>query len=155
MLALEVDRALADQARSNLAAWPQASIRKLHGVVPVDGVWNVVIAFAGSTAPHKAWVDARADGGRAFIPLTGAERGGLLLRLDRRGEAIAARSAGWIGIFPCAGGRTDAEAEAISRAMGDVAGQRALKSLRRDTHDADESCWLHGDGWCLSKRDLH
>ena len=29
----------------------------------------------------------------------------------------------------------------------------AVKSLRRDTHQEDETCWLHGDGWCLSRRD--
>lgn len=155
VLGLEVDEPLAEQAKRNLVAWPQAAVRKVDGVVAVEGAWDVLIAFAGSTAPHQAWVDALADGGRAFIPLTGAERGGLLLRLDRRGEAFAARSVGWIGIFPCAGGRIDGEAQAITRAMADVAGQRAFKSLRRDVHDADESCWLHGDGWCLSKRELH
>lgn len=156
VLGLEVDEALADQASLNLAAWPQAAVRKVGGVVPIEGAWNAVIAFAGSTAPHKVWVDALADGGRALIPLTGAERGsGLLLRLDRRGETFAARSAGWIGIFHCTGGRIDGEAEAITCAMGDAAGQRAMKSLRRDAHDAEESCWLHGDGWCLSKRELH
>jgi protein-L-isoaspartate(D-aspartate) O-methyltransferase len=115
----------------------------------------VLIAFAGATAPHKVWLDALADGGRALIPLTGAQRGGLLLRIDRHGEDFDARSVSWIGIFPCAGGRNDAEAEAITRAMADGTGQRALKSLRCDRHDADESCWLHGDGWCLSKRKLH
>jgi protein-L-isoaspartate(D-aspartate) O-methyltransferase len=30
----------------------------------------------------------------------------------------------------------------------------AVKSLRRDTHAKDETCWLHGKGWCLSRRAL-
>lgn len=155
VLGLEVDGALAAQAERNLVAWPQASVRLVEGVVPIEGAWDVLIAFAGSTAPHKEWIDALADGGRALIPLTGAERGGLLLRIDRHGEAFDARSVSWIGIFPCAGGRNDSEAGAIKRAMADATGRQALKSLRRDQHDADESCWLHGDGWCLSKRKLH
>ncbi len=37
----------------------------------------------------------------------------------------------------------------------DEAGRAALKSLRRDSHLRDETYWLHGAGWCLSKRELH
>jgi protein-L-isoaspartate(D-aspartate) O-methyltransferase len=29
----------------------------------------------------------------------------------------------------------------------------AVKSLRRDNHARDETCWLHGKGWCLSRRE--
>ncbi len=32
---------------------------------------------------------------------------------------------------------------------------RPMRSLRRDPHEKDESCWLHRDGWCLSKHELH
>ena len=39
--------------------------------------------------------------------------------------------------------------------VGDPAGQREIKSLRRDSHKPAKSCWLHGKGWCLSKRELH
>jgi len=28
----------------------------------------------------------------------------------------------------------------------------AVKSLRRDNHREDETCWFHGEGWCLSGR---
>ena len=28
-----------------------------------------------------------------------------------------------------------------------------VRSLRCDRHDKDETCWLHGDGWCFSTRD--
>jgi protein-L-isoaspartate(D-aspartate) O-methyltransferase len=28
----------------------------------------------------------------------------------------------------------------------------AVRSLRRDSHQEDETCWLHGEGWCLSLR---
>jgi hypothetical protein len=29
-----------------------------------------------------------------------------------------------------------------------------VKSLRRDAHAEEAACWLHGEGWCLSRRDL-
>ena len=155
VLGLEVDDRLAADAEANLKAWPYASVRKVDGIAPIEGQWDVIIAFAGATAPPLGWLDAMAEGGRAMIPLTGAHRTGMILRVDRTKEGFAARYMSWVGIFPCAGARNDAEAEALSRALGDFAGQRAVKSLRRDAHDADESCWLHGDGWCLSKRELH
>jgi protein-L-isoaspartate(D-aspartate) O-methyltransferase len=154
VLGLEVDDRLAADAEANLKAWPRASVRKVDDIAPIEGQWDVVIAFAGATAPPLGWLDAMAEGGRAMIPLTGAHRTGMILRVDRTKEGFAARYMSWVGIFPCAGARSDAEAEALGRALGDPAGQRAIKSLRRNRHDADESCWLHGDGWCLSKREL-
>ena len=28
-----------------------------------------------------------------------------------------------------------------------------VQSLRCDAHERDETCWLHGDGWCFSSRE--
>ncbi len=155
VLGLEVDASLATAAKRNLADWPQASVRLVEGVVPVTGRWDAVIAFAGASAPPAAWIDALAQGGRALIPLTGSERWGFMLRLDRSATGIGARSAGRVGFFPCAGARDDAEAAALTRALADPAGQREIKTLRRDAHRPAKTCWLHGKGWCLSKRELH
>lgn len=152
VLGLEVDGPLAEAASRNLAPWPQATVRKVDGVVAVDGPYDVLIACAGVSAPPPGWLDALAVGGRALIPLTNEQRFGLLLRIDRGAAGFAARSAGNIGIFHCAGARRADEAEALNRSLADPAGRAALRSLRRDRHPADETCWLHGDGWCLSQR---
>jgi protein-L-isoaspartate(D-aspartate) O-methyltransferase len=155
VLGLEVEPRLAAEAPGNLALWPQASVRQVEGIVPIDGKWDAIIAFAGATAPPDIWIDALADNGRALIPMTGPERWGFMLRVDRRGARFAARSAGRVGFFPCAGARDVKEAAMLSFALGDAAGQQALKSLRRDQHQRDDTCWLHGEGWCLSKHELH
>ena len=155
VLGLEVESRLAAEAKANLAPWPQASARLVEGIVPVEGQWDAVIAFAGATAPPRAWLDALAPGGRALIPMTGAERWGFMLRVDRLGPGFAARSAGRVGFFHCVGARADGEAAALTRALYDPAGQQQMKSLRRDSHEKDDSCWLHGAGWCLSKQELH
>jgi len=155
VLGLEVEPRLAAEAQVNLAAWPQASVRRVDGIVPVEGQWDVVVAFAGATSPPRPWLDALAPRGRALIPMTGAERWGFMLRLDRQGPGFAARSAGRVGFFHCVGARDDDEAVALSRALHDPSGQQQMKSLRRDRHERDESCWLHGDGWCLSMHELH
>lgn len=79
VLGLEVDGQLAVAAKANLASWPQASVRLVDGVVPIDGQWDALIAFAGVSAPP----------------------------------------------------------------------------MRRDRHESDDTCWLHRDDWCLSKRAMN
>jgi protein-L-isoaspartate(D-aspartate) O-methyltransferase len=88
VLGLEVEPRLAAAAQGNLADWPQASARLVEGIVPIEGKWDVVVAFAGTTAPTAAWLNALDDGGRALIPMTGPERWGFILRLDRHGAGV-------------------------------------------------------------------
>jgi protein-L-isoaspartate(D-aspartate) O-methyltransferase len=153
--AVEIDQGLAQTARRNLEAWPAAWVRCADANAPIDGQWNVILAFAGAAAPAAWWLDALADGGRLLLPMTTEQRGGFMLRLDRRGEELAARSVGWAGFYPCTGASSEEDQAALAQALYDVAGQRAVQSLRRDPHAKEESCWLHGNGWCLSKRELH
>jgi protein-L-isoaspartate(D-aspartate) O-methyltransferase len=69
-------------------------------------------------------------------------------------RGLDARSAGSVGFYPCQGARSKEGETNLDRALVDPAGQQALRSLRRDRHARIDSCWLHGDGWCLSKREL-
>ncbi|MBY0321951.1 MAG: protein-L-isoaspartate(D-aspartate) O-methyltransferase [Reyranella sp.] len=155
--AIEIDEALAARATRNLEPWPAATVHPGDAAVPIDGEWDVVVAFAGATAPQAWWLDRLADGGRLLLPMTVADFAitGFMLRLDRQGDDLLARSVGRVGFYPCIGARTSEGEAALRQALGDTAGQHALRCLRRDPHDKDESCWLHGDGWCLSKRTLH
>jgi protein-L-isoaspartate(D-aspartate) O-methyltransferase len=153
---IEIEAPLAEAASRNLKAWPAARVRLGDASKPLTGTWDIIVAFAGATAPQSWWLDGLADGGRLLLPMTaGQQWGGFMLRVERRGKRLEARSLGRVGFYPLAGAR-DAEGEAaLGRALMDFAGQQALRYLRRDSHDRDDSCWLHGDGWCLSKRELH
>ena len=152
--ALEIDEGLADTARSNLEAWPSVRVRCADASLPIEGQWDVILAFAGAAAPVAWWLDALADGGRLLLPMTTAQRGGFMLRLNRHAASLAARSAGWAGFYPFAGASGAEDQAALAQALHDVAGQQAVRSLRRDLHERELTCWLHGAGWCLSKRDL-
>jgi protein-L-isoaspartate(D-aspartate) O-methyltransferase len=153
---IEIDGPLATAAHSNLAPWPTAHVRQGDGTMPAEGQWDLIVAFAGATTPLFWWLDGLADGGRLLLPMTAAgRRGGFMLRVDRHGDRFAARSAGWVAFYPCAGGRSVEDEAALGTALNDSDGQRALASFRRDRHEPDTSCWLHRDGWCLSKRELH
>lgn len=155
VLGLEVDAALAATAVENLEPWPQASVRRSAGRPEIEGQWDVITAFAGATAPPVSWLEALAPGGRLLIPLTNDQRWGFFLRVDKTADGFTARAVGNVGFFPAEGLRTEAEAAALAEAMTDEAGRAALKSLRRDSHGKEETCWLHGNGWCLSKQSLH
>ena len=64
----------------------------------------------------------------------------------------AARFAGYVAIYPFAGARDETNARRLDAALkeGDMA---SVRSLRREPHAEDETCWLHGEGWCLSRRE--
>jgi protein-L-isoaspartate(D-aspartate) O-methyltransferase len=153
---IEIDGSLAAIAKRNLETWPTARVLAADAAQRIEGEWDVVVAFAGATTPLGWWLDALAEGGRMLLPMTASrDRGGFMLRVEREANRLLARSAGWVAFYPCAGARSDADEAALGRALDDKVGQAALRSLRRDRHHVDESCWLHGDGWCLSKRELH
>lgn len=155
---IEIDAQLAAKSERNLEAWPAAHVRQGDASEPIDGRWDLIVAFAGATAPHAWWLDGLADGGRLLLPMTAGNfsaRGGFMLRLERRGGGFAARSAGWVGFYPCAGARSPEGEAALEAALADPTGQQAVRSLRPDAHEKDDSCWLHRDGWCLSKHELH
>lgn len=155
--AIEIDEPLAARATHNLESWPAAAVHRGNAAVPIEGKWDVIVAFAGATAPRAWWLDALADGGLLLLPMTAADFmvTGFMLRLDRRGDELAARSLGRVAFYPCIGARTPEGEAALRQALSDTVGQQALRCLRRAPHDKDETCWLHGDGWCLSKRTLH
>jgi protein-L-isoaspartate(D-aspartate) O-methyltransferase len=151
---IEIDAALADLARRNVAPWPSAHVRHGDASRLIEGKWDVIVAFAGATTPQEWWLDGLADEGRLLLPMTAGPRGGFMLRVDRRSNDFTARSLGWVGFYPFAGARVTDDEAALGRALADPAGQEQIRSLRRDRHEADQTCWLHRDGWCLSKRTL-
>jgi protein-L-isoaspartate(D-aspartate) O-methyltransferase len=155
VIAIEADQALAERARTNLAPWPQVEVLACDGIgyraMPVE----VIIVNAGVTHPQVHWLDLLPQRGRLLLPLTTDHFGGGYLRVERHAEGYAARFITRVAIFSATSGR-DAEAErrleaAFRRTRYDGA-RKLVNSLRRDPHEADESCWLHAPDFCLSNR---
>jgi protein-L-isoaspartate(D-aspartate) O-methyltransferase len=150
--AIEIDAALAERARANLArSWPQARVIAGDGFgfraeEPVDAI----VVNAGVSHLALPWLDSlKPDGGRLLVPFTNANLWGAFLMVSRQGARYPVRFASRVGIIACAGGR-DAEAEARLTAALARADYTAVKSLRRPPDEPDETCWLAGDGWWLS-----
>jgi len=159
VVGVELEPRLAERARCNLAGWPNVAVECGDGSEIASGPFDAIFVNAGATEPLARWLDALAPGGRLLLPLTvglpSAELGvGHMLRVLRGARGWAARFVSWVGIFHCAGARTP-EGEARLRRACERGGQDRVQSLRRDAHEAEPSCWLHGECVCLSSEPAH
>jgi protein-L-isoaspartate(D-aspartate) O-methyltransferase len=87
-----------------------------------------------------------------LLPLTGPHRSGSVLKVVRLDAGYSASFVSTISIFPCAGAR-DEETATLLRDSFMGGGGSAVRSLRRDSHPREPTCWFHRDSFCLSTAD--
>ena len=73
----------------------------------------------------------------------------LLVSATSDQQRFTVRPAGFVAIYSAFGLRSDTMNASIGQALSRMP-FAPVKSLRRDAHDADETCWVHGPGVCLS-----
>ncbi len=153
LVAIEVDHTLAATARANLASMPWVEVRHGDASGAVDGPFDAVLINAGVTHPREEWLDALAENGRLALPLTVQMMPtigkGVMLMITRTAGAFTVRPFGMVAIYSAIGLRDDA----VNAALADILRKQPWPTatrLRREVHEASASCWLHGDGWCLS-----
>jgi protein-L-isoaspartate(D-aspartate) O-methyltransferase len=151
VVAIDCDEALIERARDNLRGRQNVEVIHGDGCLEVGGKADVIVIHAGFTRPHPLWLDALRPGGRLMLPLTNKNRQGTLFKITRLDTGYRAHGVSGVEIFPCHGrGNTALDKrlmrwwEAISR----------VKSLRRDNHVEDSTCWMHRDGLCFSTQAL-
>jgi protein-L-isoaspartate(D-aspartate) O-methyltransferase len=128
---------------------------------PADGVY---VNFAVSR-PADRWVDGLSPGGRLVFPLgvPGPQRPnsggrhsdrGAALRIERRGDAYAARGIS-TAYFVSAEGGFEADAEEFERlrAAFDAGGLDTVRSLIWRRPALPDRCWFVGKDWALSRDD--
>lgn len=158
VVAYEVDRALADAARTNLSGHPWVEVRAGDASEELDSDFDAILVNAGLTHPPDAWLESMAPGARAVLPITGtlAAMGsqigkGLVVQIAKQSASeFPARVIGFVAIYTAAGLRDAALNDQLGKAL--MAGPmrwQAITRLRRDSHQASESCWLHGPTFCL------
>jgi len=153
--AIEADPELAARAIEGLADWPQVQARCGDAAIDAFDPADVVLVNFGMTHPLPRWVQQLKPGGRLLVPITAANAIGTVICFVRRADGIAAQPLGATHIFSSVSAR-DPEREAKLQqcfADGPTAGF-AVASLRLDPHAEEQSCWLHGEGSCLSTRPL-
>ena len=152
LTAIEIDADLAGKARSALTPWPQITVRNADGARTSFEPVDLIVVSAGATHPLPSWLDAIKPNGRLLFPMTATEgSGGMLLVTRKTEDGYAARFLHQVGFIDFRGARNRETSRRLSAALVQDRG-RAVQSLRRDRHPKDRTCWLHGDGWCLSRR---
>jgi protein-L-isoaspartate(D-aspartate) O-methyltransferase len=155
VLASEIDEPLAARARENLSAFPYVTVHAGDGAGLDPGQCDAMLINAGVTHPLPLWLDRLNDDGRMVIPLTvpmSPTLGkGVVLKITRRGEKLAARAVGLAVIYTCAGAREGERHPALGKAMSSGSLMK-IASVRRDCHEPEATCILHGPDLCLSSR---
>ena len=108
---------------------------------------------AGATHPMASWLEALAPQGRMVLPLTVEKGGGSILKVTRLTNGYSARFIGEVAIFNCAGARNRRANQQLKAAF-QAGKQSSVRSLRRDRHKPNRTCWLHGTDFCLSCNSL-
>ena len=155
VVGIEVDAPLAVQARENLASMPWADVHQGDGTETFEDTFTAILINAGVTHPLDSWLDALAPGGRLVLPLTAtmAAMGnigkGLMVLVSRtEAESFSARPLAFVAIYSAVGLRDEAMNAELGKAL-----QKnpfpPLTALRRDAHERDDTCWLHGTRFCF------
>ena len=159
VVAYDVDEALAIDARRNLVLLPWVDVRCGNASDQLDGPVDAILVNAGVTHPLDTWLDALAPGGRMLLPLTGTMpamaptigKGLAWLLTKQNAGDLSARAVGVVAIYSAVGLRDDTLNGRLGKAMmGGPMQWSAVKRLRRDAHEPDATCWLHGPAWCWS-----
>jgi len=148
--AMEIDGDLASLAKLNLSDRPNVLVEPRSGAEAPLPTSDVIYVNAGSTAPLRVWLRALKPGGRLVFPLTpGSGRGGML-RVINASRGLAADFVCGAYFVPCIGAQAATEKRRLAEAFakGDWLAVRQLHLDRKP----DETCWLKGSNWWLSRR---
>jgi protein-L-isoaspartate(D-aspartate) O-methyltransferase len=157
VVGVEVDADLAAGARRNLGGYPWVEVRHGNGAEPLGEAFDAILINAGVTHPLASWLDALTPGGRIVVPVTATMppmttigKGPMLLFTRQESTApLAARFVGFVAIYTALGIRDESINGLLAQAMA-KSPFAPVKSLRRDLHERDGSCWMHAPGCCLS-----
>jgi len=156
--AVEVDPRLARLAEERLRDHPV--VRPVHGDGAIfdAGSVDAVVVSAGVTDVPALWLNRLRPGGRLLLTLSFTDDkfpdiglGLSFLVTHCASDGFTARHLSFPYIYSCTSLRTAQQSRRISQAI-DAGGWEPVRSLRRDAHAHESSCWLHMETWCLSCR---
>jgi protein-L-isoaspartate(D-aspartate) O-methyltransferase len=149
--AIEMEKGLAARARTALELWPQVTVVHADGSRGPFEPADVIVVSAGATHPLPAWLAAVKPSGKLLLPLTSTRGPGTMAHLTRASaDLFAATLEGSVFFVDFGGARDPAVSTALAKALRRDEGA-SVRSLRCDVHVQEESCWLHGNGWCFSR----
>jgi len=150
--AIEIDEGLAARAAAALSPWSNAHVLHADGSRGPFEPADVIVVSAGATHPLHSWLAALQPAGKLLFPLTSTHGPGTMAHLTRKGADIfVAALYGSVFFVDFSGARDQSASDELTQALKHDEGA-SVRSLRCDPHPKDDSCWLHGNGWCFSRR---
>ena len=154
VVASEVDPELAARSRENLASYPNVTVHAGDGATIDPGTCDAILINAGVTHPEPRWLDRLAENGRLAVPITmGMGKPGfgvgVFVAIVREQSGFSARVLSQVAIYHCASLRDPEIEKLVAGALKNPALAK-IHSLRRDQHELEETCVLHGKSSCLS-----
>jgi protein-L-isoaspartate(D-aspartate) O-methyltransferase len=151
---VEIDPDLASRARNNLAHLDQVEVLQADGGKYKPGPTDAIFINAGATHLRTAWLANLRPGGRLLLPLTIAADAnaigtGFMLKVKHENQSYGARFLSPVMIFPCIGSRDEEANQRLRNAMK-LGTWGSVQSLHREAHEPSDTCWLHGNNFCLS-----
>jgi protein-L-isoaspartate(D-aspartate) O-methyltransferase len=151
--AIDIDDAIAEHARIALGPWPQVVVIHGDGSIGPFEPADVIVASAAATHPQPSWLAALKPDGKLLFPLAPRTGPGAMALLTRRSADNFDARLHFGTYFIAFSGACDPEAGVrLANALSHDRGA-SVRSLRCDAHAKDETCWLHGNGWCFSNRE--
>jgi protein-L-isoaspartate(D-aspartate) O-methyltransferase len=157
VVGLELQTDLAARAKENLAAYANVTVHAGDGAGFDPGACDAIFVNCGVTHPQSIWLDRMQDGGRLVVPFTMAINPalgqGIMTKIVRNPSGYSAEMVSPVGIFS-GGNLRDPVLEPLMAKALRSGGLLKLKSIRRDAHEAAETCVLHTAEVCLSTAEL-
>ena len=156
VVGIDANADLAARAKQNLAGYPNATAHAADGATFDPGECDAMLVNAGVTHPQPLWLDRLRDHGRLVLPITMAATPtlgqGIMLKITREAGTFSVQNVTMLAIFSGIGLR-DPLLEPLMQKALTTGGLLKLKSVRRDAHEATDSCVLHARELCLSTLD--
>ena len=159
VIAIEIDAGLASRAAANLAHLKQVVVACADGIAYDPGTVDAIFVNAGVTHLQSSWLASLSEWGRLLVPITAAgpelfatTASGKMLLVHRLQNKYQASFISPVGIYSSPSGRDPDFNSVLARLFRETSTgkRRDVQSVRVDSHTADESCWLHTEGACLS-----
>ena len=153
VVGLELQKELEARAKENLAGYANVTVEAGDGAEFDPGECDAILVNCGVTHPQTKWLDRLREGGRLLVPFTMAMNAtigqGVMTKIVRSNESYTAELVTPVAIFS-GGSLRDAELQTQLLKGLTTGGLLKLKSVRRDAHEAGETCVVHTREVCLS-----
>tara|TARA_R110000772_G_scaffold268096_1_gene394118 strand:+ start:230 stop:1357 length:1128 start_codon:yes stop_codon:yes gene_type:complete len=148
-------------AKTNLAYLGQCfEVQNIESIYKTHS-FDVILINAGVRRFRSEWLDALKDGGRILVSMIASyadiQMGyGETLLIKKTNNNFRASfipagdysSDGYYSYYD----ENDSREDKLIKDAFSRKGYKSVRSLRLDSHQCDDSCWLHQESYCLSKQ---